>query len=714
MANETNSANTALDLHNPDVAPKTSSPVSADSSSDLLQSDEETPIIVDVLADSDNSCHGVPAIEKARTTEVFRTPQDTSDDQPSNLQHRQVDRTLPSSSPTGNETRIDDPIPRSPLLGAPPRTSHEQFVRPPATWGNYLRNPMGAFNLQQNVAYGAHSPHYGSSSSIVQVGMPGTSRTGWHPVANAYSSGMEGVAAIWWNERNPLGYQTRQPNTLYVYKSRARFGAASAAPSPINSSQSMTVLQGERRPDNEAASTKRPRIPSAMGSAQDHPYEGSPRPNVTAQPTMTGSSRFLFPPSFPSTSRGPTLETMLAHDPRNLFGTLRLLPKTAQEYANMARYGSTRPPPPAYNSSSSTSSLQDGRRPDNEGASIQRPRTSSATGSAPDHLYEGSPHANVTAQPTITGSSRFPFPLSFPSTSRAPTLETMQALDPRNPFGTLRLLPKTAQEYANMARYGSTRPPPPAYNSSSSTSSLQDGRRPDNEGASIQSPRTPSAPVAALSSPSEDTSRSNVTAHLTQTGSSHLPVPPSFPSTSQATMGETMQAYDSRNPFGTPRSQPNTAQEYANMAQYGSTRPPPPAYNSRNSKSSLQDRRRPDNEGASIQRTPYALWRPFEDTSRSIVTVDLTQTESSHLPVPPSFPSTSQAAMVKTMRAYDSRSATGSTRMEQRKHGGHGNFNLVMKPSRKRPYACDTCEKSFVYQWQLEQHRFFFHKGIKP
>ncbi|KAL3196895.1 hypothetical protein MRX96_014982 [Rhipicephalus microplus] len=139
MANETNSANTALDLHNPDVAPKTSSPVSADSSSDLLQSDEETPIIVDVLADSDNSCHGVPAIEKARTTEVFRTPQDTSDDQPSNLQHRQVDRTLPSSSPTGNETRIDDPIPRSPLLGAPPRTSHEQFVRPPATWGNYLR-----------------------------------------------------------------------------------------------------------------------------------------------------------------------------------------------------------------------------------------------------------------------------------------------------------------------------------------------------------------------------------------------------------------------------------------------------------------------------------------------------------------------------------------------------------------------------------------------
>ncbi|KAL3196893.1 hypothetical protein MRX96_014981 [Rhipicephalus microplus] len=451
---------------------------------------------------------------------------------------------------------------------------------------------MGAFNLQQNVAYGAHSPHYGSSSSIVQVGMPGTSRTGWHPVANAYSSGMEGVAAIWWNEPaavsgllrymlqvrgNPLGYQTRQPNTLYVYKSRARFGAASAAPSPINSSQSMTVLQGERRPDNEAASTKRPRIPSAMGSAQDHPYEGSPRPNVTAQPTMTGSSRFLFPPSFPSTSRGPTLETMLAHDP-----------------------------------SSSTSSLQDGRRPDNEGASIQRPRTSSATGSAPDHLYEGSPHANVTAQPTITGSSRFPFPLSFPSTSRAPTLETMQALDPRNPFGTLRLLPKTAQGL-HLPQWLPSRA---LLKTHLALMSLHILRKPE---------------VAIFQSRHRS------------------------PVRHKRPWGETMQAYDSRNPFGTPRSQPNTAQEYANMAQYGSTRPPPPAYNSRNSKSSLQDRRRPDNEGASIQRTPYALWRPFEDTSRSIVTVDLTQTESSHLPVPPSFPSTSQAAMVKTMRAYDSR-----------------------------------------------------------
>ncbi|XP_075731804.1 uncharacterized protein LOC119180764 isoform X2 [Rhipicephalus microplus] len=325
--------------------------------------------------------------------------------------------------------------------------------------------------------------------------------------------------------------------------------------------------------------------------------------------------------------------------------------------------------------------------------------------------------------------------MQYPLTSRSgwyPTasasrvnMERVPAIwqNDRNHFGIRAPQPCTPHGYESRSQFEATSAAPPRYNSRHSMAALQGERRPDNEGASMQRLSTSSAVKSASWHSSEDASSSNVTAHPTLTGSGHLQVPQSLPSTSRVAMAETMQAYGSRTPLGTLSQESNTAYgyDYASMNQYGVPSAPLLGYNSRHSMTALQGGRRPDNEQAPTKRawTPSASltaqWRPYEDASRSNVFANATQTGSSPFPAPPFSLDTSLVAMDSALREYNPRVAAGSRKeqCEDMQPVDYGNAHHCKQPSGEQCHVFEISQKSFKWKHVLASHRLE-HTANKP
>ncbi|XP_049275440.1 uncharacterized protein LOC119405981 [Rhipicephalus sanguineus] len=114
-------------------------------------------------------------------------------------------------------------------------------------------------------------------------------------------------------------------------------------------------------------------------------------------------------------------------------------------------------------------------------------------------------------------------------------------------------------------------------------------------------------------------------------------------------------------PAGTVNVQPNIAYGRAGMSQSRIAGSPLPGSSSSKSFTPIQGKRRPQTEGASMKRArtasaPLTVQRhPSEGAAPPYVAAHPTIIESSPLTVPSSFSSTSRAATVETMRAYDLR-----------------------------------------------------------